>query len=153
MDRSTLFDEVFHQYLKHHREFLTVAQRCSIKGWPDRKPAILNAWRMQFLFNESESLRFEYLMRASSSEQKSWVSISSISRRLVKDWSEVEEQALSDSNTRYKGIMKEIAGCKAALDTSAIKEPFDAARRDPEYAAALLAVQEKLRELDAQLAR
>jgi hypothetical protein len=147
-----VLDELFHQYLTHQREFLTVAERCSIKGWPDRKPAMLNAWRLQFLYNEWQCLRFEYLLRSRGFQHPLWESMSSISSRIVEDWSEVEEQALSDSNLRYREIREEIAGCRAALDGEAIKEPFEAARRDPEYAAALLAVQDKLRELDAQLA-
>jgi hypothetical protein len=145
-------DDLFQQYLTHQREFLRVAERCSIKGWPDRKPAILNAWRLQFLYNEWQSLRFEYLLRSGGFQQQAWESMSRISSRIVEDWSDVEERALSDSHRRYRAIKAEIAGCLAALDGEAIQEPFEAARRDPEYGAALLAVQDKLRALDAQLA-
>lgn len=71
---------------------------------------------------------------------------------IVEDWSDLEEQALCNSHLRYSEISKDIAGCLAALDGEALQEPFEAARRDPDYAAALLAVQDTLRELDAPLA-
>lgn len=152
MTRSDVLAEVFHRYSEAQREFLRVAERCSLKGWPDRKAQIVNAWELQRLFNERQVLRFEYWLAANDSEEGSWVSVNSISRRLLQDWGQLEERELIDSNPQYQVIIAEIARREAALDSDAIREPFDAARRDSEYAAALLSMQETLRQVDAQLA-
>jgi len=152
VERSTALGEVFRKYLRSKRTFLDVAERCSLKGWPDLKPQIVNAWELQRLFNEQETLRLEYWLSVGDPKKGSWTSVSSISRRLLRDWDHIEERTLADSNVRYREIAAEIARRQAALDSDAIREPFDAARRDPEYAAALLSMQGTLRDLDAQLA-
>ena len=142
---------VFRKYSEAHREFLEVMQRCCLKGWPDRKPGIVNACELQRLFNEQQALRFEYWLASGQSDEGAWVSVNSISRRLRQDWGPLEEQALSGSNARYREIAAEIERRQAALDSDVIREPLDAARRDPEYVAALSSIQEALRQLDSQL--
>jgi len=152
VERLTVVCDVFRQYLKSKRAFLTVAERCTIKGWPDLKPAILGAYKLQFLFNERESLRFEYCIETDGFWTGCWASVSSISRRLDRHWTEGEERELVRRVPRYKEIVDEIAGLQETLVAGAIHKPLEAARRDPEYGAALLAIQEELRTLDARLA-
>jgi len=152
VEKSTVVRDVFRQYLESKRAFLTVAERCTIKGWPDYKAAILDSYRLQFLFNERESLRFECLIETDDFCTGSWASVSSISRRLDRHWTDREERELVRRVRHYKEVVDEIAALQKKLVAGAIHEPLEAARRDPEYGTALLAIQEELRTLDARLA-
>ena len=49
---------VWHRYVDSKRQFMSIAERCSNRGWPDRKMEIRNAFRLQELFCDQEMLRF-----------------------------------------------------------------------------------------------
>ena len=53
--------EVFRRYIGSKLELLTIAERCSLKGWPDRTEALRNAFRLQQLYCEQELMRAEHI--------------------------------------------------------------------------------------------
>lgn len=152
MIQRELIRDIFLEYLECKRKFFGIAEACSVKGWPDRKSAILNAYKLQFLFNEREALRLAYLIESGGFDDTAWVSVSKISERLLQNWTDGDEKALLEQEVRYKAVAQEVSYTEAVLDKEALREPFDAAGRDPEYRAALGMVQQKIRELDARLA-
>ena len=53
--------EIFRRYIESKLELLSIAERCSLKGWPDRRGALRNAFRLQQLYCEQELRRAEHL--------------------------------------------------------------------------------------------
>jgi hypothetical protein len=68
---ANMVQDVFRRAVASKRAFLMVAERCAIKGWPDRKIALRNAFRLQELLGTREELRFEYLTGTYASEEES----------------------------------------------------------------------------------
>lgn len=150
--KRELIRNIFLEYLECKRELFGIAEACSVKGWPDRKSAIRNAYKLQFLFTEREALRLAYLIESGGFDDTACVSVSKISERLLQNWTDGDEKALLEQEARYKEIAQEVSYTEAILDKGALREPFDAAGHDPEYRAALRMIQQKIRELDARLA-
>jgi hypothetical protein len=66
------------------REFLIVAERCSINCWPNRTAAPQNVFGLQELFTVRDQLRFDYLIKGHDFDEgsrKSFSSIATISPR------------------------------------------------------------------------
>jgi len=152
-DMMTPIRDVFCQYIESKRLFLSIAERCSIKGWPDRRAALQNSFRLQQLFNEREALRFDHLMNYHRFTVGDWKSLQTISARLEQGWSASEEEALRHVNSRYDDLEREILACQASQDPEALDEPLRAVQRDSEYVSARDAISRRTLELDKHLAR
>lgn len=153
---SVAIRDTFRQYIEAKREFGALAERCLLKGWPDRKAAVQSTSRLGDLVSEIELLRFEHLMSAVSVDAATLKSFACIFDRLYKGWRDSEEVALRERNPTYRDVSRELEvaeATKAALDPTALDGPFAAAGRDPEYRNAAASLDEKHRRLEAQLGK
>ena len=148
--------DIFRKYIEAKREFGAVAERCLLKGWPDRKAAIQSMLRLGNLVSEVELLRFEYLMSTVPVDAAVLKSFDCIFERLYKDWRDSEEVALREKNPTYRDLSRELEAAeaaKAAKDPTALDGPFGGARGDPEYRNGFTSLDKKHRQLEEQLAR
>jgi hypothetical protein len=155
-DPATAIREIFRQYIEAKREFGSVAERCLLKGWPDRKAAIQTTSRLGKLVSESELLRFEYLMSAVPVDATVLKSFACIFDRIYKGWRDSEEVALREKNPTYRDVSRELEAAeatKAALDPTALDGPFAGARGDPEFRKAFASLDKKHRQLEEQLGK
>ena len=150
-DRATMVGRIFCEYGKSKREFITIAELCSVKGWPDRKVAIQKAFKLQILFDQRETMRFDHLLSRQAPEIAAYKSLSEISDRLTKQWNEGDEASIVGDSCTYRDVLHEIEICQASLDSDALDGPFKAAQRDSEYLRARQILQEKLHSLNSQL--
>lgn len=152
-DPAIAIRDIFRQYIEAKREFGAIAERCLLKGWPDRKTAIQSTSRLGNLVAESEWLRFEYLMSAVPLDARVLKSFDSIFDRLDKGWGNSDELALREKNPTYRAVSRELeaAKAKAALDPTALDGPFAGATGDPEFRSAFAALDKKHRQLEEQL--
>jgi hypothetical protein len=130
------------QFTDAKRELLTVADKCFIKGWPDRESALKNASESRRLVIELESLRFDYLISSTPLDGTVWRSLKSIFERMYKDWS------IDAKSEIYGRVTKELELSKASVDKAALDGPSKAAENDPEFRNAFKAFDAKLAELD-----
>src|SRR5665213_4074751 len=77
--KDVVVREAFRQYLESSREFILAAEGFALKGWPDRKVALHNTFRLQLLFHDREALRFDHLTVGLGPEDVLWKSLSSMS--------------------------------------------------------------------------
>lgn len=155
-DPAIAIRDIFRQYIEAKREFGVIAERCLLKGWPDRKTAIQSTSRLGTLVAETEWLRFEYLMSAGPFDAAVLKSFACIFDRLDKGWGDSEELALRDKNPTYRDVSRELEAAnatKAALDPTALDGPFAGAKGDPEFRRAFAALDKKHRQLEEQLGR
>jgi hypothetical protein len=148
--------DTFRQYIEAKREFGAIAERCLLKGWPDRKAAVQSTSRLGDLVSEIELLRFEYLMNAVPIDVTVLKSFACIFDRLYKGWGESEEIALREKDPTYRDLSRELEAAeatKAALDPTALDGPFAGAARDPEYRNAAASLDKKCRQLEEQLGK
>jgi hypothetical protein len=148
--------DIFRQYVEAKREFGAVAERCLLKGWPDRKAAVQSTSRLGNLVSEIELLRFEYLMCAVPVDATVLKSFACIFDRLYKGWRDDEEVALRDRNPTYRDLSRELEAAeatKAAADPTALDGPFAGARGDPEFRKAFASLDKKHRQLEEQLGK
>ena len=147
--------EAWLQYIDSKRHFLSTAERCSVQGWPDRKMAIRNAFRLQELFCDQEILRFKYLATIwqdpANMTYKPLTSVSAISKAIHNEWTDATEAALQRSNPAYRKLVHEIEQCKASTIPGTLDGPFRDVQRDPEYISARQAAQEALAVCDQHL--
>jgi hypothetical protein len=130
MDSRSKLSEAFRQLIEAMRQFLRIAEHCSLKGWPDRTAAIRTAFRLQRLLNEREALRFEKLM--GKPEQMHWDSLTRFEERLRTGWSQADEAKMQDGSLVYRDVGREIEECQASMDADALDGPFQAVQRDPD---------------------
>lgn len=141
------------EYLSAQREFLIVCERCSLKGWPEKKAALRMAFRLQELYCERQILRLKHL-QSSVSDDAEWYSLRSISKiheRLEQRWETNEEEALCKTDSAYGAVQAEIRELKAELDPVGLEGPFAMLARDAENITARRVLAEKVRELDREL--
>jgi hypothetical protein len=146
--------DIFRQYIEAKREFGAIAERCLLKGWPDRKTAIQSTSRLGNLVAETELLRFEYLISAVPLDATVLKSFACIFERIDKGWRDSEEVALRAKNPTYQDVSRELEAAeaaKAALDPTALDGPFAGARGDPEFRNAFASLDKKHRQLEEQL--
>jgi len=109
--KDVVVREAFRQYLESSREFILAAEGFALKGWPDRKVALHNTFRLQLLFHDREALRFDHLTVGLGPEDVLWKSLSSMSnifQRIDALWNDVEEDALKMANAAYADKLAEI---------------------------------------------
>jgi len=151
--RAEIVAQAFREYGQSKREFFALAEICSVRGWPDRKAVVQNAFKLQILFNQREEMRLQFLLSRHAPEVARYKSVSEMSNRLTEHWSEDDEAGIAATSSRYRDILHEIEAQQASLDSDALTGPFQHAQRDPEYLHARQALQDKLRYLDDQLSR
>jgi hypothetical protein len=155
-DPADAIRDTFRQYIEAKREFSAVAERCLLKGWPDRKAAVKSMSRLGDLVTEIELLRFEYLMSAVPVHATTLKSFACIFDRLHKGWRDTEEVALREKDPTYRDVSRELEAAeatKAASDPTALDGPFAGAARDPEYQDAAISLDKKHRQLEAELGK
>jgi hypothetical protein len=152
--RMTLVVGAVQQYLDAQREFLVVLERCSVKGWPDRREALRTAFRLQELYCERKALRLMHLQDCVSDDGawNSYTSISAMHKRLEDEWQASEDQELSKSDATYRAIQAQIEELASAVDSVGLEGPLSMMKGDPEYIAATRALSEEVRRLDRELA-
>lgn len=141
------------QYLNAQREFFVVFERCTLKGWPDKKGALRIAFELQALYCERERLRLKYLGDSALGDAvwKSFTSISQIRQRLEQGWEATDEEKLLKDDAAYALIQQRIEELKASVDAVGTEGPFAMVKGDPEFIAAGNRLVEKLRSLDDEL--
>ena len=155
-DPAGAIRDIFRQYIEAKREFGAVAERCLLKGWPDRKTAIQSMSRLGSLVADIELLRFEHLMSAVPLDATALKSFAAIFDRLDKDWADSEEIVLREKNPTYRAVSRELEAAKAtkaALDPTALDGPFAGAKGDPEFQIAFASLDKRHRQLEEQLGR
>jgi hypothetical protein len=152
--RATLVQEAFRQYLEALREFNVALERCSLKGWPDKKVVLRTAFRIQELISEQMALRLSHLLTRGASDDETWKScttISSVHKKLQEGWTVSDEEMLRQHDAAYYSVQREIEDLRVVLDSTGLDGPLTMAKRDPEYIAARHDIAKRLRELDRQL--
>ncbi len=146
--------EIFRRYTESKLELFSIAERCSLKGWPDRREALRNAFRLQQLFCEQELRRAEHIAaasRTSGGSPRLPTTLNVIDEMVHQSETDLEEKALRQADPRYEALAGEIEECRAASDRTATEGPLKAAQSDPEYQKARKAAQEMALECDRLL--
>jgi hypothetical protein len=89
--------DIYRKYLKSSRNFMQLAEQRAIEVSPDQKPHLLNCFRLQHLWAEQRSIRFQHLLKSKSCDCALFKSLDEISQRLDKDWSAEEDSVLQIS--------------------------------------------------------
>lgn len=145
--------DVFREYIEAKREFLAVTDRCSLKGWPDRKSVLEDFSKMCAFVIEQEVLRFDYMLSGVPVEAAVWKSLEGILNRISKDWKDSDESGLAAKSAAYRDVSKQLAAAEAIVDKAALDGPFKGTQGDPEWKNAVRVFNDKRSELDKRLAR
>jgi hypothetical protein len=159
LERHLLPNDWVHHFLDDpigvlHRSLGELEQQPrGLKGWPDRKGALQNAFRLQQLFCAQELRRAEYLAASlkMSDALRRPTTIAVIEKMFREAWNDRHEKAMRQTDPSYGALADEIELCRAAFDRQAVEGPLRDAQRDPEWIAARKAAQEVLCEYDRQL--
>jgi hypothetical protein len=148
-----LVRQIYREYLEWAKSLLMLAEKCSIEEWPDRRLALQKVFRLQVLYNERETMRFEYLFMGDVPDVATWKSLSKVNERLLKNWGEVEEAGLRESNSIYKDVLRGIEDLEGKVDSAALDEPFRTLTLNSTYRDARLAFANRIQKLDEQLSQ
>jgi hypothetical protein len=99
--------DVFRRYVESKLELMATAEKCSLKGWPDRSDALRNTFRLQRLYCEQELRRAEYLaatLKTTDSESVP-TTLRALDAMVNKDWTDLEEKALRQTETHYDALV------------------------------------------------
>lgn len=154
LDHPTAIRNAFREYSDSQRQFMKVADVCSQRGWPDRGAALYCTWKCQQLYIRREELRFEHLFALGEFESGAWNTLSSITDRLNKRWSDVDEGGVLSGNPSYKDVTTKIADMeksRASMDGDLLDGPLRELQQHSEYRAARQAIYEKVHELNRRL--
>jgi hypothetical protein len=130
---------------------MEVAERCTKKGWPDKKADVERVFRLQALYIEREALRFDYVFSKGAVAEATFNSLSRIHERLGTNWTDADEIGLGGQTPAYQGIATEIAQLLASWDVNCVDGPLRDVKRDAEYLAAEKSLGIRTRELNALL--
>jgi len=105
--RANLIHHVVSHYIAAQREFNRAAEHCVLKGWPDKKAALRETFRVQELFCDREAMRLDYWTNSDrdEAEWRSYTSVAAVRTRLGQDWTAAEEQALAQNDAHYAEIL------------------------------------------------
>jgi hypothetical protein len=149
--RTELVSKAYREYLEWAKSLLTLAATCSIKQSPEQEPELRNVFRLQILYSDREALRFEYLLRACTSEITKCKSLSDINTRLLKDWRGSDEDGITPGNSNYVTVLQGISELEGKTDTPALDKPFQALTQNPQYQKARAALAKRIEELNKAL--
>jgi hypothetical protein len=150
-NRAKVVREAYREYLEWAKSLLTLAETCSITESPDQEPVLRNVFRLQILYNEREALRFEYFLRNCTSEVADFRSLSDISKRLLKDWNDHDEDGIKSGNSNYTTVLQGIVELEGKTDSPSLDKPFQALTQNPNYRNARLAFAKRIEELNEKL--
>lgn len=148
-----LVRQIYREYLEWAKSLLMLAEKSSIEEWPDRRLALQKVFRLQVLYNERETMRFEHLIMGDVHDVATWKSLSKINERLLKNWGEVEEAGLRERNSIYKDVLRGIENLEGKVDSAALDEPFRTLTQNSTYHDARLAFANRIQKLDEQLSQ
>jgi len=148
---TKLVDDVFRKYLKSTRGFWRVAQRRAVKQAPNARPLLLKAFRLQLVLIDHQAMRFGYLLEGDTPDWRAFKTLNSITDRLNKGWSEVEETSLLSRNSFYREIVEEMKTLQSELDSKALGAPLRELQSDANYLDARRSLAERVQVLDDQL--
>jgi hypothetical protein len=155
VNRLCRLREIWLQYTDARRRFLIIAERCCLRGWPDRKLELRNAFRLQGLFCDMELLRLDHLISNGAFDgmiaRNSLITLDAIASIIHKQWTHVEEATLRQDHSDYPSVRRQIEECATAVDPTANSGPYRDAQRDPEYVSARQAVADAVTACDKQL--
>jgi hypothetical protein len=149
--QATIVRKTYREYLEWAKSLLMLAERCSTEEWPDRRLALQKVFRLQVLYNEREALRFEYLIKGDAPDIVTRKSLTGINERLIKEWTEVEEVGLRESNSTYGDVLRGISELEGKTDSPALDEPFQTLTKNSSYRDARLAFANRIQKLNEQL--
>jgi hypothetical protein len=143
--------ESYREYLEWAKSLLTLAETCSITESPDQEPVLRNVFRLQILYIDREALRFEYFLRNCTSAVADFRSLSDISKRLLKDWSDLDEDGIKSGNSNYRAVLQGIVELEGKTDSPYLDKPFQALTQNPNYRNARSAFAKRIEELNEKL--
>lgn len=111
-------------------------------------------WECQKLYIQRQRLRFEHLFASGELERGVWNSLSSITNRLDKTWSNMDEQDLLSGNSAYSNVTGEIAELehsRDSMDKDLLDRPLQALQQQSVYRTARQAIHDKVHELNRRL--
>lgn len=149
--RATVVRDTYTKYVESYRKYLKAAERRAIELSPERKVAWQTVFRLQRLLNERQASRFEYLFGRGKFDDVTWKSLSSITERLDKGWSEAEEAELKENVSSYRDASLEIAEIQSNWDSNVLGGSSRIVDQDQQYSAARRALAERTRKLQARL--
>jgi len=135
---------------------MNAADICSKNGWPDRVAVLYFTWQCQRLYIRRQELRFGYLYSCGEFESGAWNSLSSVTDRLDKNWTDRDESGALRDLTGYRELTAEIAEAEIAresFDKDLLDGPFRTLQQNAEYRIARQTIYEKVNELDNSLDR
>jgi len=134
-DRLRHIQEIYAQYLGVKRDLFLRLEVLSEKGWPDRRAEIRDAFELQILYLERDSLRMADLVSRRDETLGLAHSLSDVCSRVESTWSEREDSELASRNSKYQHVDNSIRRlCAKCRD--GMKGPLADMERDPEYARA-----------------
>jgi hypothetical protein len=133
-----------------YREFLSVAETCAQKGWPDFKSELQNAFSSQRLVLDRDFLRLKHLAAHAPECLASLQSVWTISTRLEKDWQIAENNAIAEQNLEYRDLEAEIGRRIALTHDHGLKGSFAALNGDPEFIRATGKLHQEALEIDTR---
>jgi len=147
----TLVRGIYREYLEWAKSLLVLAETCAIKECPDRREVLQTVFRLQLLYNERESIRFEFLIGSNTPDIGTWKSLSMINGRLLKEWSPIEEADLKQGNSTYINVLQGIEDLEKKVDSPALDEPFVALTRNTSYRDARQSFAKRIKLLNEKL--
>jgi hypothetical protein len=150
-NRATVVHDTYKKSVESYRQYLKIAERRAIELSPERKLAWQTVFRLQRLLNERQASRFEYLFGRGKFDGVTWKSLSSITERLDKGWSEAEEADLKENVSSYRDASREIEDLQSNWDSNVLGDSSRVVDQDLQYSAARRALAERTRKLQARL--
>src|SRR5450631_1173462 len=98
---------------------MQVAEHFAKRRWPARIGSLYYSFHCMYLYIQRQERRFEYLYKSGEFEAGVWISLTSITDRLHKHWSDADENGSIAHDSRYKELMTEIAESEGARDSMA----------------------------------
>jgi hypothetical protein len=113
-------------------------------------------WKCQQLLIHRQEIRFEYVFSLGDFDTGVWNSLSSITDRLDKNWSDIDESSAISNNSAYKNLttqLSEAEKSRASMDKDLLDGPLRTVQQHAEYRSARQAIYEKVHELDKRLGK
>jgi hypothetical protein len=101
-------------------------------------------------------MRFEHVFSRGEFDTGVWNSLSSITDRLDKNWSDIDECSALTNNSTYKDLTTELSEAeksRASMDKDLLDGPLRTVQQHAEYRSARQAIYEKVHELDKRLGK
>lgn len=113
-------------------------------------------WKCQQLLIHRQEMRFEHVFSRGEFDTGVWNSLSSITDRLDKNWSDMDECSALTNNSTYKDLTTELSEAeksRASMDKDLLDGPLRTVQQHAEYRSARQAIYEKVHELDKRLGK